>query len=77
MPDDFIYSDYGNSGISNGGKTIIDNGFICGGGGSYGVGAGKDAVAGYGGGGCALINDGAGGIGFAKLKYDITKVVDI
>lgn len=73
---DFIYSDYGNSGLNLGGKSIIENGLICGGGGSFGLGAGKDSTAGYGGGGCALINNGTGGNGFIRLTYDINKVID-
>lgn len=76
LNDDFVYSDYGNPGLSSGGKSIIEQGMICGGGGSFGIGAGKTGVAGYGGGGCALIDNGRGGLGFVKLTYDITMVIE-
>lgn len=67
----FVYSDYGSSGVLSGGKTVISTGLICGGGGSFGNGAGAYTTAGYGGGGCASVDDGKGGPGFALLEYNV------
>lgn len=74
----YMYSDYGNNGMSFGGKSIITNGLICGGGGSFGVGGGIDGPPGYGGGGCnsLIAGDGVGGVGFARLEYDVSQILD-
>lgn len=75
---EYVYSDYGNNGMSFGGKSITDAGLICGGGGSYGVGGGLEGVPGYGGGGCnsTIAGDGVGGVGFARIQYDANNIVD-
>lgn len=71
-----LYADYGYPGISSGGRTIVTSGIIGGGGGSYGIGAGLYGSAGYGGGGCATVDEGHGGTGFAKIEYDPSLVID-
>lgn len=74
----YEYSDYGNNGMSFGGKSIITTGLTCGGGGSYGVGGGLYGLPGYGGGGCnhPSAGNGIGGNGFARVQYDITQIID-